>query len=380
MATTRPIFIHSLFRSASTFFFQKFRSLGPAFTCYQEPFNEALVALNDPARHERLLGTQEGSVLRHPRLDLPYFYEFWSRRRHLAGLYRKAFAYEQYFLGESGRLPAGQVNYLSALIEHADGTAVLQCCRSSGRAAALRREFGGIHVQVWREPRNQWWSYKVADYFDRATQLIYRCESLPPALRRIRAMAHIGAGRPQPLRPRENYRLFYGLWLDAWLRLQPQADLSISLDGIATSRADNDDCSRRLGELTGHALGLSDVRASGMVFTAEEQGLYSEAEAEVHALFVQSGQATWQQVDAAREAARTARRGYECLEHDPIIERNLRQATLVMMEQRAGPARLSGRMRLAQLWMRRLRAYRQRSPALMSAPEAGDRGRLRRAR
>jgi hypothetical protein len=357
MATTQPIFIHSLFRAASTYFFQKFRSLGPDFTCYQEPFNETLSALNVPARYDRLLGAQEGSVLRHPPLDMPYFYEFWARREQLAGLYREEFAYRQYFMDEAGRLPPAQIAYVLALIQHAQGRPVLQCCRSFGRVGALRREFGGTHLHVWREPRNQWWSYKVADYFERVTQLIYRSELLPPALCEVRSMAGIDRGRPRLLRPQESYLAFYGLWLDAWLRLQSQADLSISLDGIATSSAENADCSRRLSELSGRAFDLSDVRTAGMVFTADEQAFYSQIESAVSAMFVRGGRATWQGIEAAGEAARSARQAYESLAHDPVVERNLRQTTLSMMGLLAGQEWAAGSVWSPRFNPRRLRDY-----------------------
>ncbi|MGH8256317.1 MAG: hypothetical protein ACRET0_08890 [Steroidobacteraceae bacterium] len=357
MATTEPIFVHSLFRAASTYFFQKFRSQGPAFTCYQEPFNETLTALNDPVLHDKLLGTQEGSVLRHPPLDRPYFYEFWIRREHLAGLYREAFAYDQYFMDERGALPDAQRAYLSALMQQAQGRPLLQLCRSSGRIAVLRAEYGGVHVHVWREPRNQWWSYRVADYFDRVTQLTYRGESVPRVLGTIASMAGIGRGQMRLLSPRENYLLFYGLWLDAWLRLQSRADLTISLDGIAISPAENAESSKRLSELSECAMDLSDVRTSGMVFTAEEEGFYSEIERTVSDIFVHSDRAMRQGVEAASQAARNARQGYERLEHDPVVECNLRHAALTMMGLLAGREWVGGAVASPRFNPRHLRDY-----------------------
>ncbi len=354
---TEPIFVHSLFRAGSTYFFQKFRSQGSVFTCYQEPFNEALTVLNDPALHDRLLSPPRPSLLRHPLLEMPYFYEFWIRRERLIGLYRESFAYDQYFMDECAVLPAEQSAYLSALIEHAQGRPVLHCCRSSGRIGALRREYGGVHIHVWRDPRNQWWSYRVADYFDRVTQLVYRGKPLPRALRTLRAMAGIGRGKLRLLRPRENYLVFYGLWLDAWLRLQSQANLSISLDGIATSPTENAESSKRLSELAGRAIDLSDVHTSGMVFTAEEEEFYSGIERAVNDIFVQTDGAVRQGVEAASAAARNARQAYELLEHDAVVERNLRQAALTMMGLLAGQEWIGGAVASPRFNPRHLRDY-----------------------
>jgi hypothetical protein len=340
VAVRRPesIFVHSLFRAASTYVFNKFRGLGPRFTCYQEPFNEALVALNDPNRHERLLQGPHGSrVLRHPRLDKPYFYEFWARRAELTGLFDASFAYRGYFLHDAQRLPPAQHHWIAALLQHADGIPMLQFCRSSARAAAMRREFGGVHIYLWREPRAQWWSYKVAPYFDEATRHIYveSRDSLPDALRPLSQL--VGAGRDRArLSPGDSYLLFYALWLDAWLQLGAYSDLSISIDQIALSGRHNRECSQALSELIAVPIDLSDVRASGMAFTAQEEEFYAEAEHAVEQLFVQSGRAS-EEVRAAREAACALRAAHLVGEHDAGTERNLRLAALGLMQQLCEP-------------------------------------------
>ncbi len=340
MSTAEPLFVHSLFRSASTYFFQKFRSI-ESFWCYQEPFNESLAALNVPWRHYRLLATPTVTELRHPLLERPYFYEFWASREHLRGLYHGTFAYDQYFVADD-RLPARQQAWISALLEHAPARPMLQFCRSSGRIAALRRLYGGRHVQVWREPRVQWWSYKSADYFDSVTRHIYRSANLPEALRQVRRLAGAGRAYRRHLLPRANYLLFYGVWLDAWLRLQAHCELSINVDRIAIDPAQNAECAERLSELAGHRIDLSDIRASGMVLTPEEEQFYAEAESAVNELFVRSGHATLRSVQDAVDAAESARRVHEGREHDANAERNLRQAAFALMECLAGRGRPGG--------------------------------------
>jgi hypothetical protein len=331
MAQTGPIFIHSLFRCASTFFFQKFRALGADFTCYQEPFNESLEALNRSARQARLVASPAGSTLRHPPLDRPYFYEFWQRRQQLKGLYRRAFAYQQYFAAPA--LPAAQQRWIAALLAHAQGRAVLQFCRSSGRAPALRGAFGGVHLHLWREPRAQWWSYKVSDYFDSVTGRIYAAPTLPAPLAQLRRYLLDDAAAAAALPAQHNYALYYGIWLHAWLALSAVADISISVDRITVSAAENHACAQRLARLLGQRLELSDVCTSGMVFMPDELQFYESMERQVGRLFVASG-ANAALVSSAESAAADLRLAHARRAHDAPAERNLRQAAFRMMEPR----------------------------------------------
>ena len=347
MATAQPIFIHSLFRSASTYFFHEFRGI-ETFCCYEEPFNESLAALNHSWRHYRLLESPNAPGLRHPRLDRPYFYEYWQAREHLQGLFRASFAYDHYF-ARDGELPAPQKAWLSAIIAHAPARPVLQFCRSSGRVAALRSLFGGKHLHLWREPRVQWWSYKTADYFDSVSRRIYRSAHLPEALRALRRMAHLPRSRYRHPQPRGNYLSFYGLWLDAWLRLSAHSDLSINVDRIAVFPAENSECARRLSELVGCSIDLAGIRTSGMVFAAAEEPFYAEVEGTVHELFARTGHATGAALQAASAAAAQARDAHNHLAHDVTTEQNLRLAAMSLMRCLAGGGRPGG-SRWPQRW------------------------------
>src|ERR1700761_3229311 len=97
-STISPIFIHSLFRSGSTYLFHKFRSTDN-FYCYQEPCNEALIDLDrNPDGFMKSPG-YDSRLLRHPTLTAPYFYESYCIRDRLKGLFKKSFSYEDYFTG-----------------------------------------------------------------------------------------------------------------------------------------------------------------------------------------------------------------------------------------------------------------------------------------
>lgn len=289
MATAQPIFIHSLFRSASTDFLQKFRT-NEACSCYQEPVDDSLAS--------------------------------------------------HYFA--ASQVPSPQRTWLAATIGQASSRPVLQLCCSSRRIAAMRNLYGGVHLHLWREPRWQWWSYKSAEGLDGVSRRIYRSKQLPQALRELRRLARLPRLRFRHPEPRGDYLMFYGLWLDAWLHLTANSDLSINVDRIARYPAENAACAGRLAELLGCPVDLHDIRASGMVFSAAEEAFYAAAEQAVHEVFRRTGLATAEALQAMAAQAASARAAQEGRRHDPTAEQNLRLAAMSLMHCLAGGGRPGG--------------------------------------
>jgi hypothetical protein len=340
MGSGGPIFIHALFRSASTPFVEKFRALG-TFCCYQEPFNESLVALNATPRGERRPESPAAPDGHHPLLEQPGWREFWEAREHLRGLFCASFAYQHYF-AHDGQLPPAQQAWLAAIIQHAPARPVLQFCRSAGRVAALRSLYGGTHLHLWREPRAQWWSCKASDHLDDLRARIYRSAQLPEPLRAVLRMAGNPRRRRHHPLPRDDYAMFYGLWLDAWLRLCANCHLSINVDRIALDPQEQAECTRRLSALVDCELDLSDIRVAGLVLTPEEEPFYTQTEEAVRDVFVNTGHATAQAVQAATAAAQRARAAHTGRPHDPAAEQNLRLAAMSLMSSLAGGGRPGG--------------------------------------
>lgn len=297
--TISPIFIHSLFRSGSTYLFHKFRSTDN-FYCYQEPCNEALIDLDrNPDGFMKSPG-YDSRLLRHPTLTAPYFYESYCIRDRLKGLFRKSFSYEDYFTGPT--LPDDQRDYFATLIDAAPKRPLLQFCRSAGRIEALKREFGGVHIHLWREPRGQWWSYKVSDYFDAATQATYNAFRLPEVLMKIRTLANIhcfrgrsvnrevGFYRSHPIGSRESYLAFFGMWLYSFIECERQTS-----ETICINKLNSDDYRAQVV----HALSLAgidglafcDARLAGSVFPKAEARFYESIEDEVAQVFCECGYA-----------------------------------------------------------------------------------------
>ena len=177
-----PIFVHSLFRSGSTYVFNAFRRSTAGYWCYQEPLNEYVRHVASAPERLLEIDGHDASLLRHPLLERPYFWEFYQVRNAIAALFRKEFSYDGFFMAADNPSFGDLTGYLQRLIDSAKGRPFLQCCRTFGRLAALRDTLGGTHIHLWRNPHDQWWSYQVGDYFDAATQLIYNAADLPTTL------------------------------------------------------------------------------------------------------------------------------------------------------------------------------------------------------
>jgi hypothetical protein len=157
---SRPaVFLHSGFRTGSTWFWSCFRRA--ANTCaFYEPFHEGLADLH-PDTLSVAIG-DGGTRLRHPTVDAPYFEEYRPLLRPTGGVafYDGAMALSDYFY--IGPNPP-QHRYLAYLMQHAwdNGKApVLGFCRSLGRVPWLRQHFSAINIVTLRKPWNRWVSYR----------------------------------------------------------------------------------------------------------------------------------------------------------------------------------------------------------------------------
>jgi hypothetical protein len=297
---SQPVFIHSLFRSGSTYFFNVFRRSPAKYWCYQEPLNEYL--LHAATAPERLLDIHEqtSTYLRHPSLSRPYFYEFYPLATEVGRLFRKEFPYDHYFLSETDDITDLKA-YLTALIEGAQGRPVFQCCRSAGRVARCHKECGGKHIFLWRNPWDQWWSYKVDYYFDKVNLMIANAQSPPLFIRQLRndlgitpfhshdiwlEFKHFDLHR---LDAAGSYTLFYALWCHAMLEARPYCDISINIDQLSLSELYRNEILSALDDMGIKGLDLSDAAIPIGVYGKQDVDFFSGLEDRVHGLLLQNG-------------------------------------------------------------------------------------------
>lgn len=293
-------FIHSLFRSGSTYFLHVFRRSVFKYWCYQEPFHESLSQMADAPEFCLEDPLSKNSQLRHPSLSLPYFYEFYQVKDSMEGLFKASFSYESFFYSGDTSSANDVCEYIGALIKNSPNKPILQFCRSYGRVKLLKDSFGGAHVHLWREPRNQWWSYKVDGYFDSVNLLIYQAKNLPPVLgcvknRFLGSMANYGSvgGKGTKslgtLSVPTNYALFYGLWLYSFIELDCVCDVAINIERFSYDVEYKKLAVSALDNLGLKDLDFSDCKIPFFEMSSEEGKFFSEIELSVKDIFLEAG-------------------------------------------------------------------------------------------
>src|SRR5262249_45081642 len=157
----RLIFVHSSFRTSSTWFWSKFRPLRET-ACYYEPFNDELATITCDKAGWAGFNAWDSH---HPPTE-PYYLEYLPLIQATGGvpLYERSFHLEWFtpIGGIRGKLRPTEIKYLAALVNHARGRGkipVFQDTRSLGRLWPLKESFGGLHIFLYRNLWRQWLSY-----------------------------------------------------------------------------------------------------------------------------------------------------------------------------------------------------------------------------
>lgn len=251
MTRPEPIFVHSLHRSGSTYLFHVFRRArinGEApYTCFQEPIHEiAFSAKDNPeSLNDFLLVSNDSMKMnRHPEIGCGYFKELYDIHNVWKDILESDVVYADYF----GRSAIDNTaTYLQALIEATSRRTVIQECRTPLRIAALKGRLGGVHIHLWRNPWDQWWSLKVTEYFATAQQMILNAVLPPEPVEFLKA--HIGFipcpesdlsaqfefYKARRLQPEHSYLIDFMLFMLAMIEAETAADIEINIDQLSTN-------------------------------------------------------------------------------------------------------------------------------------------------
>ena len=337
-----PVFVHSLFRSGSTYIFNAFRRSGAGYWPYQEPLNETLI---DNAQREG--GFQGGpetanEYLRHPELDKSHTYEFHVAADEVVRRFRKNFPY-QLFFSQSQEELIEVVEYLRVLQERAQGRPVFQCCRTTGRVGPLKDALGGRHLFLWRNPWDQWWSYKSDTYFEARNLFIAAAKDAPAVIRILRdemgfpklenlseeARDIYCESRQVP--PGASYRIFYALWCLAMMDARPLCDLDISIDALTVSGEYREERLAKLKELGIEGLDFSDCKVPRPLYGEADANFFKAQEDVVHQLFLRCGRSPGIIDQLSKlSAARLARVVDTSLEENATVRDAMRARSLAL--------------------------------------------------
>lgn len=159
MADRHVVFVYSCFRAASTWFWSLLRE-HRELCCYYEVFNEQLEQLS----LADIPAVRPDNWRSHHPDSGPYLTEFASLLGATPGV--AGFPVESplgsRFIGSAGiegPLDRDVETYLARLVKNAEAThriPVITCTRLLGRAAGLRKAFGGTHILLVRNLFEQW--------------------------------------------------------------------------------------------------------------------------------------------------------------------------------------------------------------------------------
>jgi SAM-dependent methyltransferase len=169
----RPIFIHAIWRTGSTYIWKKFREQG-RYRSYYEPLHEVL--LRSQEEIESLQPSSITARYRHPQIDRFYFAEFPFKTQGGVEHFEKHFPYERYCLdvAASDEPLRRYVSHLISLAQDNGQVPVLQFNRSLLRVGWLNRNFAPLNILLLRRPMDIWQSYLSFDglYFPAVVSLI----------------------------------------------------------------------------------------------------------------------------------------------------------------------------------------------------------------
>ncbi len=299
-----PIFIHSLFRSGSTYLSNVFRRSSTGYWCFQEPLHElAFFCRENPAGLQEDHGETKAQLLRHPKVDGSYFKELLECWPIWKDAIKKPIIYDAYFGGKNEDIG---IAYWRSLAEAAHGRSVFQECRTAGRIGAIKSQMGGSHIYLWRNPWDQWWSYKVTPYFEVANQLIIHARNVPKPMQSLLAAFDLPVYEENdlagefafygeiPFTSEQSYQVFYLLWCLGMHEGLEHADLMLDIDRLSDSAEYQSKTQARLKEVGIDGIDFSDCRVPQGRYLEKEQAFFVPLEERVHQWLIRGG---WHQLD-----------------------------------------------------------------------------------
>lgn len=252
-AETGAIFVHSMFRTGSTFLAARYAA-HPGHCLFYEPFIGGISSKHVLEKSARTY-EQKRLTMRHDKLDGGYFGSYFlidpQSGKPVYSFHRLRFSTRNVYDAFSNQA----YEYLAACIRAAradNKNAVFGFCRSGLQVAGMRGKFPGTHIYLLRDPHHQFKSYAYGqnDYFIPQTflqigsspRLAPIAASLLPQLKipafvvsavcaksTLKISARLGRQLTRNLTMEQAYTLFYLSWLVSTQHGEKHADTTINL-------------------------------------------------------------------------------------------------------------------------------------------------------
>ena len=279
------VFVHSWFRSGSTWLWGKFRN-DNQYVAYYEPLNEEL-----PEWTPHLLKTRAARAFvgdKHPSNDRHYFYEYLELIASDRLQFDKKLAFDRYFLA-ADEDDASLKDYLARLIGEAHGLQLrpaLCFCRSQMRASWIKRNFGGLHIAQVRNPWDQWASFGRHSYFKKSVLITAYCieKRHPGCFSHIEGFDQLvsawNSGKQAGISEKACFAAYSLLWIASTVQAVATSDIIIDTDLVGASKVHRDKISDQLAN-SGLPSDLSDCKKpeahAGMKPSQDHRALFAEA-------------------------------------------------------------------------------------------------------
>lgn len=279
-----PIFIHSLFRSGSTYFFNVFRRSPAGYRCFQEALHYMTYYNKETPDKFNIIDESIIKLLRHPNLDKPYFYELlpiWSE-------WKDKLTFSAVFDGYFGSQDADDgTEFFKAIIEATkDARPVFEECRTAGRIGLIREKLGGFHIYLWRNPWDQWWSYKTANAFDYQDRMIINAPNNFGAITKLHSYLGFEVVRPEiwngVFTAEESYLTYYLLWCLGLHEGIKHADLLVNIDRLTESKPYRQEILSALAQNGIEDIDFSDCKIPQGTYFEEDVNFFSPLEDKVY--------------------------------------------------------------------------------------------------
>lgn len=277
----QPIFIHSLFRTGSTYLWNAFRQQEDTY-CYYEPFNQFLSRIDVDRPY--VWGDSQAATgkVRHPRLARNQLYEYKKLLRpgkQGVPYFKKSFSFDDYCNNEPDPDRKKYIDHLLHGAAEEGKTPVLQFNRSALRAKWFKANYpASLHIYLARSPRDQWQSYvslaeeQGLDIFLIMDLMIAGKSKSAPYFKNLAPYVYLASfdspGFPQEEQAyrsllgtysyEELYFIFYFIWFTALWENVIHSDILLSIDLLNSDAAYT---RQVLDILAGH--GIAGVDLSG---------------------------------------------------------------------------------------------------------------------
>jgi hypothetical protein len=302
----KAIFIHSLFRTGSTYVWNTFRK-NARYCCYYEPLHQDFVYLSAKRPDLWEFGKHVTGQMRFPALDKSLTHEYHpllqpDKKR--LPLFRKSFSFDEFCRISGNR---NLKIYIDSLLENAGSRIpVFQFNRTALRIRWFKQNYpDAVHLYLVRHPHDQFQSY-ISMMQEHNLDIFFVMDSLIAGKSQEFGMFKRLGARIPLVRYRdrffaneyliyriisrcysywERYFIFYFLWFYALYENVSQADLVINMDLLSQDQDYRRKVSRYLRRKGGHEIDFKDSSLRKYSSFTHRRDVMLEIERDVQTMF-----------------------------------------------------------------------------------------------